>query len=93
MACGSAAARGILDEAASAASTLVANCCTLLNPRAVVLGGGVLAGWPQLRQRIEEFVGRQCSAQVTGSLRFCRSVGGSDAILLGAARATGAFGR
>ena len=36
---------------AIAATALVASACTLLNPAAVVLGGGVLQkGWPALRR-------------------------------------------
>lgn len=86
---GSPAARRILAEAEAAATALVANACTLLNPRAVVLGGGVLAGWPALRARIEAFVREQCTPSIAAGLRFCASMSGSDAILWGAAAATG----
>ncbi|HLU37934.1 MAG TPA: ROK family protein [Planctomycetota bacterium] len=81
----------ILEEAEVAATALVANACTLLNPRAVVLGGGVLRGWPALRGAIERFTMRWCSAAVTRNLRFVPSRGESDAILWGAAEATGAL--
>ena len=87
----SAAAQAILREAEEAACTLTANACTLLNPGAVVLGGGVLSGWPGLRTRIEQFVRAHCSRSITASLRFVDSLGGSDAILWGAAAATGAL--
>lgn len=83
-------ARAILDEAALAACTLVANACTLLNPAAVVLGGGVLEGWPDLRARIEQQVRAQVREPVS-DVRFVPSLGGSDAILWGAAAATGAL--
>lgn len=88
----SAAARAILDRAAEAAAVMVANACTLLNPRAVVLGGGVCTGWPALRQHIEAFVRANCSPPIRDGLAFVPSLGGSDAILWGAAAATGAFG-
>jgi glucokinase len=88
---GSAAATAILAEAEAAATALVVNACTLLNPRAVVLGGGVLAGWPQLRQRIESAVRKECTQPITDGLRFADSLGGSDAILWGAAAATSAI--
>jgi glucokinase len=84
-------ARAILRDAEVAASVLTANACTLWNPRAVVLGGGVVDGWPELRMRIEAFVRRQCSARITHRLEFHLSRGGSDSVLVGAAAATGAL--
>jgi glucokinase len=83
------AARAILDDAESAACTMVANACTLLNPSAVVLGGGVLTGWPQLGQRIEAHVKQATGRSIHEGLLFVPSLGGSDAILWGAAAATG----
>ncbi len=84
-------ARTILDDAALAACTLVGNACTVLNPAAVVLGGGVLDGWPDLRDRIEREVRAAVSAPVHEGLLFAPSLGGSDAILWGAAAATRQF--
>ncbi|MGE3175013.1 MAG: ROK family protein [Planctomycetota bacterium] len=84
-----AAARRIFDEAVTAAGALTANAITLFNPRAVVIGGGVVDGWPPLRERVEAFVRRECAAMVTDKLRFHPSLGGSDAILVGAAAAAG----
>jgi glucokinase len=83
-------ARAILDEAALAACTLVENACTLLNPAAVVLGGGVIDGWPDLRHRIEQHARSHTRPPVSDVL-FAASLGGSDAILWGAAAATGAL--
>jgi glucokinase len=85
----SAAARQILDDAAQAAEALVASACTLLNPAAVVLGGGMLKGWPALRARIERATFEWCSDIVKQDLVFVPSRGESDAILWGAAVATG----
>jgi glucokinase len=82
-------ASAILADAELAATVLVANACTVLNPRAVVLGGGVLEGWPGLRVAIERFTREWCAPAVTTNLRFVSSRGGSDAILWGAAEATG----
>lgn len=87
----SAAAKAILDDAKRAASVLVASLCTLLNPGAVVLGGGILKGWPALRGEIESFVRAFCANIITTELAFVESKGESDAILWGAADATGAF--
>lgn len=86
---GNPTARGILADARVAACTLAENACTLLNPGALVLGGGVLSGWPALRSAIEEHVRRSTGAAIHGGLRFAPSLGGSDAILWGAAAATG----
>lgn len=84
-------ARAILDEAANAACTLVTNATILLNPGAIVLGGGVLAGWPGLRDRIITSVRRDTDTLFHEDLSFVESLGGSDAILWGAAAATGAL--
>lgn len=84
-------ARAILADAEQAACTLVENACTLLNPRAVVLGGGVLSGWPALQPRIEAHVRAATSPAIHDELRFATTLGGSDAILWGAAAATGAL--
>jgi glucokinase len=84
-----AAARLILDDAATAAITLCANASTLLNPAAIVLGGGVLTGWPELRTRIVQEVPKSTSRLIHEQLRFAPSLGESDAILWGAAAAAG----
>ena len=88
---GSAPALAVFEDAALAAAVATANACTLFNPRAVVIGGGLVDVWPELRTRIESFVRRECSKAITRNLRFCGSQGGSDAILLGAAAATRAL--
>ncbi len=88
---GSAAARTILAEAEEAAATLVTNACILLNPSAVVLGGGVLSGWPALRNRIVERVRANTAPLIHDKVLFAESLGGSDAILWGAAAATRAL--
>jgi glucokinase len=84
-------ARQILEEAAEAFCALVSNCCVLLNPSAIVLGGGVLAGWPGLRDRIVAHVHDMTNEPIRAKLQFAPSMGGSDAILWGAAAATGAL--
>jgi predicted NBD/HSP70 family sugar kinase len=87
MSTGLPAARAVLDEAVMAAGVCTANACTLFNPRAVVLGGGVIDAWPEFARRIEAFVRTHCSAAITRNLVFCDSRAGSDAILIGAAAA------
>lgn len=85
------AALAILADAELAACVLVANLCTLLNPSAVVLGGGMLTGWPALAARIEAHVRASTRTLIHKGLQFAPSRGGSDAILWGAAAATGAL--
>jgi len=82
-------ARAILADAELAACVLVGNACTLYNPRAVVLGGGVLTAWPGLADSIERHVRQQTANVIHDGLTFVPSLGGSDAILWGAAAATG----
>ena len=86
-----AGAQAILAEAETAALTMVGNACTLLNPSAVVLGGGVLSGWPALAGSIEAHVRATTTRPIHANLRFVPTLGGSDAILWGAAAATGAL--
>ena len=86
-------ARQILDEARAAAGALVASLCTLLNPAAVVLGGGVLKGWTELRGHIEADVRARCASILTKDLAIVPSELESDAILWGAADVTGAFAK
>lgn len=81
----------ILADAELAASVLTTNLCTLWNPAAVVLGGGVVQGWPELAERIAAFVRKSTKSPIHRELRFVRSLGDSDAILWGAAAATGAL--
>ncbi len=85
---GSDAARRILADAEAAAIALMANACTLFNPAAVVLGGGMLTGWPELRQVLERRVLQEVSGPVRTGMRIVDSLAGSDAILWGAAGAT-----
>jgi len=83
------AARQILEDAAEAACVMVTNACILLNPAAVVLGGGVLAGWPALRGRIADHLAGNTSRLIHDRVVVVSSLGGSDAVLWGAAVASG----
>ncbi|MFK7741361.1 MAG: ROK family protein [Planctomycetota bacterium] len=82
-----AAARLILADARSAASTLIANATMLLNPNAIALGGGVLKGWPALQSAVIAHVRESLDPVYHRDLKFVDSLGGSDAILWGAAAA------
>lgn len=84
-------AQAIVDDAAEAAIAVTANACTLLNPAAVVLGGGVISGWPGLEQRLIDGVRAATTPMIHERLVFAHSLAGSDAILWGASAATGAL--
>ena len=83
------AAREILKDAEDAACAMVASLATLLNPGAIVLGGGVLQAWPELQEKLEASTRAWVTRAVGDELMFATSEGGSDAILWGAAMATG----
>lgn len=82
---GDAGARRIQDEALEAFQVLTANCITLCNPGVVVMGGGVLSGWPELPERIQDSFGRLLLDPARSDTPVLRSRLGSRAILLGAA--------
>ncbi len=82
-------ARAILTDAEDAACAMTSSLVTLLNPAAIVLGGGVLAGWPELREKITDFIRARCRLAVTQGLEIVPTMAGSDAILWGAAWASG----
>lgn len=84
-----AAARRILDDARDAACTVFGNAIMLLNPRAAVLGGGVLSGWPGLREALVRHVHEALDPVYHENLEVVETMGGSDAILWGSAAATG----
>lgn len=81
---GDEAAKEIFDRAAMHLALAVANYVTVLNPARVILGGGVLAHAPRLRDQIEQGIhkhtlnsARQCAQVVSAAL-------GDDAGIIGA---------
>ena len=84
---GEAGAWGILAEALEAFQVLTANVVTLCNPGALVLGGGVLQGWPELFDLVRAGLERLVHPTVRKNLQVAPSELGSRAILLGAAAA------
>lgn len=76
----------VVEEAAVATEIMVHNLVHVLSPGAVVLGGGMIDGWPQLAQRVERYCRARCSPMVGDNLAFVRSRSGGDAVLWGAAQ-------
>jgi len=82
---GNAAAWRILSQALEAFQVVTANLVTLFNPAALILGGGVLQGWPELYGLVEEGIRVHCLSPVKDTYQMALSELGSDAILKGAA--------
>ena len=80
-------AERILADALTGFRVLTANAVTLFNPGALVLGGGVLQGWPELYDLVGEGLVEMVHPAVRANLRTARSRLGSRAILLGAGAA------
>ncbi len=82
---GNASAWRILSQALEAFQILTANLVTLFNPAALVLGGGVLQGWPELFELVRRGIQVHCLSPVRDTYEMALSELGSDAILKGAA--------
>jgi glucokinase len=75
----------LLEEAATLVGIAAANLMTVLNPGVLVLGGGVLAGSPSMRGRVEALVREQTSRSALRTLIIADAALGDDAGLVGAA--------
>lgn len=75
----------LMDEAAKLIGVATANVVTLLNPAVLILGGGVLLGWPELRERIEKGVREHASRASAAELLIAHPALGDDAGVIGAA--------
>lgn len=75
----------LLEGAAALVGVAAANVVTLLNPEVLVLGGGVLAGSPVVRQGVEQAVRAHASRASLARLIIVDAVLGDDAGLIGAA--------
>jgi glucokinase len=63
----------------------VAGLVNAFNPDRVVLGGGVIEGWPEFVQSVRERVRSDCQPPAARVARVVRSSLGRDAIIIGAA--------
>jgi glucokinase len=63
----------------------IAGLVNAFNPDRVVLGGGVIEGWPEFVQSVRDRVRSDCQPPAARVARVVRSSLGADAILVGAA--------
>jgi glucokinase len=84
-AAGDAYARRLWDEVGELLGLAIAGAVTLLNPRRLVLGGGVLLGCPTLYEIVEWRVRNEASRSAAVSLEVERAALGDDAGVVGAA--------
>jgi glucokinase len=82
---GDAAAAALYDRAVGMLGVSTANLVTLLNPRALVIGGGVLSRCPAMRQRLAEGVQRYASRVSLRAVTVVDAALGDDSGLIGAA--------
>jgi len=78
-------AKRLYDIASGHLALAIANQVTVLNPAAIVLGGGVLSHCPGMRSRIVEVVGQRAGAASRQGLRILDAALGDDSGLVGAA--------
>ncbi len=84
---GDARARAAFDGAAEALGTVLAGLANAFNPEAIALGGGMSAAFDLLAPRIEALIKARAFKLAREGLRLVPAKLGSDAGLLGAARA------
>ncbi len=75
----------ILAETVGYLTTGLVGLVNVVNPRIVILGGGVVEGIPGLLPRLRAGVGRSALAAATGGLTLLRARLGGDAGMIGAA--------
>ena len=75
----------IVEETARALAAGITSMVHALNPRMVVLGGGVIEGTPELVDMAKEQVFQSALLAATGPLEIVKAHLGGDAIVIGAA--------
>ena len=78
-------ALGIWDRVAKMLSTSLMNCCWLLNPEAIIIGGGVAKAGSFLFDPLEKHLRGQLSPAFKENLRLLPARFGNEAGMLGAA--------
>ncbi len=75
----------IWDQIAQKLSTALMNCCWLLNPEAIIIGGGVAKAGPLLFEPLERQLRAQLSPPFKDHLRILPARFGNEAGIVGAA--------
>lgn len=78
-------ARRLEAETAGFLAAGVVGIVNAFNPSLVILGGGVIEGWPELVPFVADEVKTRCQPPAAGAVRCARASLGHDAIVLGAA--------
>jgi glucokinase len=78
-------ALAIWDQVAKMLSTALMNCCWLLNPEAIIIGGGVAKAGPLLFTPLEKHLRSQLSPAFKENLRILPARFGNEAGIVGAA--------
>jgi len=82
---GDGAARRVLRETGEALGTAIASLVNLLNPEAVIIGGGVSEAFDLLSPHVHRVVERRAFPEPAAQVRIERSQLGNDASVIGAA--------
>nr|MBA3770671.1 ROK family protein [Blastocatellia bacterium] len=76
----------ILESAGRYLGIAVSGLVNVLNPDAIVLGGGVAASWDFLNEPVRREIASRCYEATARHVNICRAALGEDAGILGAAR-------
>jgi len=82
---GDGVARMVMRETGEALGTAIASLVNLLNPEAVIVGGGVSESFDLLSPHVHRVVERRAFPEPAAQVRIERSVLGNDASVIGAA--------
>jgi len=80
------AARAALEDASTYLGVGIANLVNLLNPRLVLLGGGLMVGWPLAIERVREVVYARSRPVAREGVEIDTPTLGDDAFAFGSAR-------
>jgi glucokinase len=63
----------------------IANLMNILNPEAIVIGGGAAAGWDLFMPHVKEYISKSAYHETVERVKFLRAELGDDAGIIGAA--------
>jgi len=79
-------ARRVFESAGRYLGIALSGLVNVLNPEAIVLGGGVAASWDFLIEPVRREIASRCYEATARRIKICRAMLGEDAGILGAAR-------